>query len=1144
MLKLGATMTKRLPSDINQRQTAVDPTRSFIVQAPAGSGKTELLTDRILALLALVNQPEQIVAITFTRKAAAEMHARVLEKLALAQQPEPTDPGHHLESWRLARAALNRDASQQWHLLQHPARLSIRTIDAFCAALVRQMPWLSTLGGMPRICDDPMRYYMAAARQTIGMVQHSAVRTLLEHLDLNQQTACQALALMLSKRDQWLPLIHHGQSREDINQSLARFVQYDMHRLLQSLPPAWQSSLQPSAQKAAVNLAQDNDQPNPLAALVDWHTGTLTAAIDQLPAWRAIAKLVLTEANTLRQKINKNMGCPPKSEQKLGFDSWVNTFGGTGGSGWLDALVALRHAPNPELTDAQWLVLHAQLECLKLATATLWTAFSQTGEVDFIEVAQRANQALGSSEEPSDLLLKLDSQIQHILVDEFQDTSQSQIELLQKLIAGWQPGDGRTLFLVGDPMQSIYRFRKADVRLFLNVRDDGLSDAIDIESLQLNTNFRSQSAIVDWVNRTFAQCLPQHDDPSIGAISYAKSEPFLAATIEPAVQWHALISDQDEISRVVELAQAGWHDYPDAKHPVAILVRARKHIGDVMRILRSKGLPCRAVELVPLRERSVVVDLIQLARALSHEADRAAWVAVLRAKWCGLTLETLHHLLAGANLKRTVRSVMLRALQNPSAESNRLGASTDLADLTSSTQSQLIDDDQWQRWLSVSQIMCGAFERINLPFALKLEHTWRELEGDQVIDDVAELGDAQAVFEFVEKMAEHGTLDIDAAEAGLSRLFAQPEASGRAIEVMTMHKAKGLQFETVILMGLHRATKGDTAPLVRVDQLDDAIVFGPVKAFLEKEQDPISQYLGRLEARRSDYEVDRLLYVAATRAQSVLHLVAQVTLDQKTGDIKTPSATTLLSRLWPFCPQADLLAARNVLQRHHDQHPDHVAPHSSRAWIGPTLTRRQQPLSIKRTQAAIAHNPHGAAAWSADMSGERWVGTVVHAWLAAAVVKGVLPNWSSATFEIARPTITRQLGLSGMPVSMRHSATQEVIDILLAMLQHEKGRWLLSQTHARAEWALVDDEASVSVLDWAILNADGWLVVDYKTSRKGQDESLDAFATRMMARYQDQLERYCRYLQAIDGRTARAALYFPKDDIWLPWSPTSVLTTT
>src|SRR5690606_10540307 len=143
----------RQPSDHVARARALDPAASFLVQAPAGSGKTELLTDRILALLATVNRPEEIVAITFTRKAASEMHARGLSKLPAGSGARPgTDHGRG--SWELARAALARNDALGWKLLQHPARLSIRTIDSFCAGLVRGMPWLSELGGMPGIADD------------------------------------------------------------------------------------------------------------------------------------------------------------------------------------------------------------------------------------------------------------------------------------------------------------------------------------------------------------------------------------------------------------------------------------------------------------------------------------------------------------------------------------------------------------------------------------------------------------------------------------------------------------------------------------------------------------------------------------------------------------------------------------------------------------------------------------------------------------------------------------------------------------------------------------------------------------------------------------------------------------------------------
>src|SRR6185369_11151885 len=123
--------------------------------------------------------------------------------------------------------------------------------------------------------------------------------------------------------------------------------------------------------------------------------------------------------------------------------------------------------PDERYSDEQWETLGAILELLPRAAAHLKLVFAERGETDFTEVAQGAVRALGTAESPTDLLLALDTRIRHILVDEFQDTSYSQWELLEKLTSGWEKGDGRTLFLVGDPMQSIYRFREANVALFL-----------------------------------------------------------------------------------------------------------------------------------------------------------------------------------------------------------------------------------------------------------------------------------------------------------------------------------------------------------------------------------------------------------------------------------------------------------------------------------------------------------------------------------------------------------------------------------------------------------------------------------------------------------------------------------------------------
>ena len=243
------TKPERKPSDAAIRLRAVDPRRSFLVQAPAGSGKTELLTDRILALLATVRRPEDIVAITFTRKAASEMHDRVLKKLSAAMVLDsPPDAEHDRRSWLLARAALERDKEFGWNLLEYPARLAIRTIDSFCSGLVRSMPWLSSMGGVPGVAEDSEVHYQAAARATIAMAgQEQGVRRLLEHMDLDVQATCDALAGMLAQRDQWLSLLQEGDDRLLLEENFEQTVTQQLERLLKVMPAGWSQELAPLA---------------------------------------------------------------------------------------------------------------------------------------------------------------------------------------------------------------------------------------------------------------------------------------------------------------------------------------------------------------------------------------------------------------------------------------------------------------------------------------------------------------------------------------------------------------------------------------------------------------------------------------------------------------------------------------------------------------------------------------------------------------------------------------------------------------------------------------------------------------------------------------------------------------------------------
>jgi len=417
-------------ADATARARALDPARSFLVQAPAGSGKTELLTDRILALLATVERPEDIVAITFTRKAAAEMHERVLAKLEEARNPDPPAQPHRLRSWELARRVLARDAEKGWALLAHPARLGVRTIDAFCASLVRRMPWLSELGGMPSVADDAGAHYDAAAQATLAMVGESAgesaqVRALLAHLDVDWRAARAALAQMLAARDQWLPLLASGDDRAGLECALAATVCEQLQALAAAMPAGWRQVLaQPARLAAAVLNEALETADNPLAALLDWD-GTITADETNLPRWRALAHLLLTGKGELRSPkgVNAKLGFAPKSAHKDAFIAWLETQHPD--ADWCARLAALATTPAPCVSDAQWHILGAQLAVLKLAAAQLTVRFAQTGEVDFIDIAQRAARALGTSDAPGELLLALDAGIRHILIDEFQDTSQA-----------------------------------------------------------------------------------------------------------------------------------------------------------------------------------------------------------------------------------------------------------------------------------------------------------------------------------------------------------------------------------------------------------------------------------------------------------------------------------------------------------------------------------------------------------------------------------------------------------------------------------------------------------------------------------------------------------------------------------------------
>ncbi len=372
----GPTMNDAgAPGDDSERLRALDTARSFIVQAPAGSGKTELLLQRYLALLARVAQPEAIVAMTFTRKAAGEIRTRILEALrSAADAPAPAQPQQE-RSWRLARAVLERDLALGWNLLAHPARMQVHTIDALCLTLMRQAPLSAQLGALPRLTEHAEPMYAEAARAEIDAAagRDEDWQCLLDYLDNDADRLCGLIAGLLGRREQWLRHLVTDDAaalRSALEAALGAVIKAELGALRALLRPDTAQSLASLLRHAAGNLAREHAD-HALAWCLG-HDGLPPPECDALPQWQAIADWLLTGKEDVRQSVNKQHGFPPeasaqRSRAQEAMQDLLATLAAT--PGLAEALHLVRHLPPPRYDDAAWSFIRALLAVLPRVAA-------------------------------------------------------------------------------------------------------------------------------------------------------------------------------------------------------------------------------------------------------------------------------------------------------------------------------------------------------------------------------------------------------------------------------------------------------------------------------------------------------------------------------------------------------------------------------------------------------------------------------------------------------------------------------------------------------------------------------------------------------------------------------------------------------
>jgi ATP-dependent helicase/nuclease subunit A len=1157
--------------DLAERARALELTTSFIVRAPAGSGKTDLLTRRFLKLLASVDEPEDILAITFTRAATAEMRSRVLHHLEEAARAAGESGPEDDERMKLARAALAQSERRGWRLLEQPHRLNIETIDSLCLRIAHGQPRLSRLGGQLTPTERGAALYAQAARRTLGRlgsedaVLNEALTHLLELRDNNLADCETLLSGMLGQRDQWVrafPLVDpRGEEadwdlvRSQLEAPFRRVVRVTLteaHNLLMA-EPVIASLLLELADYACGN---GNDE---LA---------LIAGLNSLPApewlpldhWRCICTFLMTEEGELRKPkgLNKNHGFPSSNtaqkQQKQRMEYLLNRLSESNAPE--NVLRAVRSLPKPRYDDDQWRTLRHLFTALRHGVAELRVIFAEQNVLDFTELGIAARDVLSDDEAGPDRLLALSGNIRHLLIDEFQDTSRSQHELIRLLVRAWDQGDGRTFFLVGDPMQSIYMFRQAEVELFYRVESEGLiSDehCLACEPIQLLTNFRSHAGLTERWNEIFEAVFG-----TSGEMSVVPFSPSFAAELAlqgEAVHIHPQIAgaadhrptpeekqqaQQREAEQVLEIIEQHLPAIEHAlegggEYRVAVLVRARHHLAEIVRLLRERGIPFRAVELETLAERQELLDLLSLTRALVHPMDRVAWLSVLRAPWCGLTLRDLH-LLTGRDNREWKHAPVLDLVEQhlsllSSEARERVSRTVEILRQATSSRFAGLHAASFSQWI---------------------ERTWRSLGGPQCVDP-AGYENAHVYFTMLDAIAPDGLACLtEDFEAEFDRLFAQPDptVSERAgVQLMTIHKAKGLGFDVVIVPGLDRKPASDRQSLVAALERTDAgggdeMLVAPIGS-RGGEKHPTYAWVQKQRDLRVDEERKRLLYVACTRARKELHLLGTASITA-TG-LQPGDRMSLLSAAWPAL-EREFAAALRIVPDTVTEFPSTVEgdvglEFAAGVQSGPELMLRRL-RDLPRLRSDLK-NVTATGAYPASSAGEidvarpegtrraRIIGSAVHA-LLDALSRGA----EISSLKQRARLLLRASAFSGKALD---DAMQEVLSAVETCLRDPHGEWILRQrpdAESETSWTgwfegtlqtLRADRVFAAGREPADEGLDYTWIIDYKMSAPA-GEAIEGFLSRQREFYAPQLSRYARALRAVRGvdLSVRFGLYYPR----------------
>ena len=1100
------------------------------VQASAGSGKTYLLVSRLIYLLLLGNNPASILAITFTRKAAAEMNCRLLERLYDISQFDNAQLNAELDSLGIDANPQNLQRAQHLYeeLLSGEQQVRITTFHAFCQELLRRFPLEADIPPGFELVertgeyrDEAWEAIMTEAAQQSTAPTTQALRFLFSELE--QFNTRQALDSFLNHRSDWWAYSTNDQNPvETAQQHLLK----DLEINLDSDPVAellTNEILMQQIQQFLQCLEKHSNKTN------DQHAAHLRGVLsDQLSQQE---RLILLTDVFLTQKGEPRSRKPgPTLDKKLG------------------AGTATQFIDNHNRISARLLELHAVLK--SFATYERCSAWYIAGQhyldhyqrikqeqrlLDFSDLEWKAYQLLNESEHALWVQYKLDTRLDHILIDEFQDTNPTQWRLLLPLLEELSSQTAerqRSVLFVGDAKQSIYRFRRAEPKLF-NSAEHWLRERLDATTLPLSSSWRSSPAIIDFINKIFGDgplfealpefhhhdthkkddwgqvtLLPLCDEPeSSDDTSIYMRNPLHTPRPERhseryyhegeiiAQQIEALMQDKT----VIGSPSAGRKlQYGD----IMILLRYRTHADDYERALRDYGIPYIGAERGTLLESLEIQDMQDLLHFLITPNHNLALAGVLRSPLFAATENDLL-LLAGSH--NTSWWEVLNQTGNDSQQSTVLNRAFRLLNQWIILSGHLPVHDLLDRIFSEGNVMARYANATPAHMVSRVTaNLTRFLELALEVDS----GRYPSLLRFLSWLKELRQQNNEAPDA--------PPAGEdqHRVQIMTIHSAKGLEAPVVFM--------ADCAGSDRNKHAHQALVHWPVdsekpEAFLlnpgKEQRDPFTTRIFSDYENALHQEDANLFYVAATRCRQLLYLSGSR--PQKGNSLGWYGHV-----LNQYEKSAEDMQAPFLLEKQHDM-PTASFSQKDMPQVKLDITGLDHPLQIIPQDKEIAPSYHVMAAQldSTNDPDGRERGIIIHA-----LFENLMKTPTKKNSEYWRHLISKRLRLH-LNEQLWQSCWNEVQQVML----EDNNSDLFDASHydhAMNEVAIVYSQGETlvhGIIDRLILHNNMALIIDYKSHQLATQENINKLAEP----YSQQLQYYIDGVQQLwPEKTVRAELLF------------------